>query len=187
MRFFIAILFLLFPVVSHAQEITPMRAVRKYNIGERKTAQQTQDSLKTQLSEPKNNNDSLTWVKVDTNSTYYQNKIAWRFYNGDKYIKKNDAEALRLWNKSANGGYAPAQIQLGLLYRYGDIVPQDNKKAVEWFTKAVNQGNTDAMMHLANCFAFGLGVKEDDKKAIELYTQAAVTPDNMLYFAQKYY
>jgi len=41
-------------------------------------------------------------------------------------------------------GDAKAQYELGLLYVYGDGIPQDYTKATELFSKAAEQGYADA-------------------------------------------
>nr|ELR5131911.1 SEL1-like repeat protein [Providencia rettgeri] len=45
--------------------------------------------------------------------------------------------------KSANQGYADAQLELGYLYYYGDVIKQDKDKASELFKKACLNGIED--------------------------------------------
>jgi hypothetical protein len=56
----------------------------------------------------------------------------------------NDAEALALTRKAANGGNAKAQFALGEMYAAGRGVPQNNFQAYVWFSRAVRAGNPEA-------------------------------------------
>jgi len=48
------------------------------------------------------------------------------------------------YTKAAEQGNATAQTYLGVCYKYGYGVSQDDGKAVEWYTKAALQGNAMA-------------------------------------------
>ena len=48
----------------------------------------------------------------------------------------------------ADQGNASAQINLGLLYEYGQGVPKDSRKAGELFRNAAEQGNQAAIANL---------------------------------------
>ena len=57
--------------------------------------------------------------------------------------------AMRLRKEAANQGNPDAQNNLGLMYRTGEGVPQDDAEAVKWFRLAAEQGDAEAQSNLA--------------------------------------
>jgi len=53
-------------------------------------------------------------------------------------------EAVVWYRKAADQGYADGQFNLGLMYRTGRGVPQDDVEAVVWCRKAADQGHAQA-------------------------------------------
>ena len=88
-------------------------------------------------------------------------------------MEKDLKQATDWYRKSAEQGYAPAQWNLGLCYKYGNGVEKDLKQAAEWYRKAAEQGDADAQFSLGVCYEAGIGVKEDPKQALEWYQKAA--------------
>ena len=104
--------------------------------------------------------------------------------NGGK--KPDMAEVVRWMSKSAEGGYVPAQFNLGeiLLNGYGGVATNE-VAGVEWIRKAADAkpGSGDwssqistasARYELGVCYRDGRGVKKDDKRAFELFNSAQV-------------
>jgi uncharacterized protein len=58
------------------------------------------------------------------------------------------ATALREWKPLAEQGDASAQYNLGVMYYYGQGVPQDDETAVKWYRLAAKQGNADTLFNL---------------------------------------
>ncbi|KAF9545336.1 hypothetical protein EC957_011090 [Mortierella hygrophila] len=50
--------------------------------------------------------------------------------------------------KAAKQGHAASQYRIGLLYKYGEGVPQDYIKALEWYTKAADRRHECAKRQL---------------------------------------
>ena len=50
--------------------------------------------------------------------------------------------------ESGGPGVAWAQSTLGLMYRRGEGVPQDDAQAVQWYRKAADQGDASAQFNL---------------------------------------
>ena len=48
----------------------------------------------------------------------------------------------------AQGGDPISQNKLGVMYRRGDGVPQNNKAALYWYTQAAEQGHAQAQKNL---------------------------------------
>ena len=70
-------------------------------------------------------------------------------------------------------GYAAAQTNLGLMYRNGMGVPQNDAEAVKWYRKAAEQGYADAQYNLGNMYDKGRGVPEDKAEALKWWRKAA--------------
>ncbi len=83
------------------------------------------------------------------------------------------ATALREWRPLAEQGNAKAQYNLGLMYRKGQGVPQDDAEAVGWWRKAAEQGNAGAQNNLGVMYRNGHGVPQDDAEAVGWYRKAA--------------
>jgi S1-C subfamily serine protease len=75
--------------------------------------------------------------------------------------------------KAAEQGDAKAQVNLGLMYDKGEVVPQDYQQAVLWYTKGAVQGNADAQANLGVMYKEGVGVPQDYQQALAWYTKAA--------------
>ena len=86
---------------------------------------------------------------------------------------KDYKEAVNWLRKSAEQGYADAQLDLGVCYDYGNGVPQDHKEAVKWYRKSAEQGNADAQYNLGVSYEIGEGVKKDTQEALKWYKKAA--------------
>ena len=80
---------------------------------------------------------------------------------------------MRLLKKSANAGYAPAELLLGDIYANGQGVPKAPAEALKWYRKAADQGNPDAQRRLGVMYLNGEGVAKDDRVAVEWYRKAA--------------
>lgn len=57
-------------------------------------------------------------------------------------VEKDYKKALYWYQKAANAGHIPAQINLGNIYRTGDTIKTDYKKARYWFNKACQAGDS---------------------------------------------
>tara|TARA_R110002096_G_scaffold128341_1_gene276532 strand:- start:361 stop:921 length:561 start_codon:yes stop_codon:yes gene_type:complete len=96
----------------------------------------------------------------------------WTAYKSGDY-----ATALREWTPLAERGHTIAQNKLGLMYRKGQGVPQDDKTAVKWWTLAAEQGNASAQTNLGAVYANGQGVPQNYKTAAKWWTLAAEQGD----------
>jgi TPR repeat protein len=65
----------------------------------------------------------------------------------------------------AQAGDAYRQNQMGKIYYYGKLMPQDYEAAVEWWQKAADQGNYAAQVSLSHAYRYGEGVAKDEKLA----------------------
>jgi TPR repeat protein len=86
-------------------------------------------------------------------------------------------EALRLCRPLAEQGEHVAQTTLGLMYEWGEGVPQDYAEAVKWYRKAAEQGNAIAQERLGFRYEHGEGVTQDYSEAVKWYGKAAEQGD----------
>jgi len=90
------------------------------------------------------------------------------------YDRSDYATALREWLPLAEQGFSGAQVNIGLMYRKGQGVPQDYVKAREWFEKAADHGDGLAALNMAFMYRQGLGVPQDYAAAAGWYKKAAL-------------
>lgn len=89
------------------------------------------------------------------------------------YNSADYATALREWIPLAEQGNAAAQYNLGVMYRNGNGVTQDDKAAVKWYQLAADQGDAAAQNNLGAMYTSGLGITQDYKTAMTWYRLAA--------------
>jgi TPR repeat protein len=89
------------------------------------------------------------------------------------YKDRDYSTALREWLPLAEGGDVRAQNKLGLMYRNGWGVPQDNTEAVKWYRRAAEKGDASAQYSLGSMYEDGRGVPQSFGSAVEWYLKAA--------------
>jgi uncharacterized protein len=75
--------------------------------------------------------------------------------------------------RAAKQGSPVAQIQLGLDYEEGRIVPKDLVLAAAWMRKSAEQGLAIGQLNLAIMYGRGTGVDQDDAEAAKWLLKAA--------------
>ena len=93
------------------------------------------------------------------------------------YESGDYATALREWKPLAEQGNARAQHNLGVMYRKGQGVPQDDKTAVKWYRLAAEQGYAFAQNNLGFMYGNGKGVSRDYIRAHMWWSIAASSGD----------
>jgi TPR repeat protein len=91
----------------------------------------------------------------------------------DANIRGDYATALREWRPLAEQGDALAQYNLGVLYRNGRGVPQDDVQARQWYAKAAAQGQAKAQYNLGTLYFNGDGVPKNYQQALRWFRLAA--------------
>ena len=85
----------------------------------------------------------------------------------------NIAENVVLTRKSAEGGSAQAQYQMGMFCLDGIVVAKNVPEAVTWIRMAADAGQTPAQCQMGLFYMNGLGVDRDEDKAVEWLEKAA--------------
>ena len=89
------------------------------------------------------------------------------------YNQGDYATALKEMQPLAEQGDATAQFNLGVMYNFGQGVPQDYQEAVRWYRLAAEQGYAHAQFNLGSMYANGQGVLQDYGEAAHWYRLAA--------------
>jgi TPR repeat protein len=76
-------------------------------------------------------------------------------------VTADDLDALEYLRRSADLGYAPAQVVVGSFYDTGTKVPQSYTTAADWYKKATKQDDRVAEWLLGRLYYSGLGVQRD--------------------------
>ena len=101
-----------------------------------------------------------------------QYNIGYYYHSGTGGVSRDYQKAAQWYQKSADQGYASAQLNLGALYSDGSGVPQNQAKAAELYRKAAEQGNGAAQYNLGLCYSNGKGVTRDYTAAAYWYRKA---------------
>ncbi|MGD1894277.1 MAG: TIR domain-containing protein [Cyclobacteriaceae bacterium] len=89
------------------------------------------------------------------------------------YDSQNYHEALTYFSALVLQSIAKAQLYLGLMYKHGKGVTQDENQAFIWFEKAAEQGSSGALVQLGLMYEEGKGVEKDEKQAFTYYVKAS--------------
>jgi len=90
---------------------------------------------------------------------------------------RNDTEAFDLFHRSAELGYAPAQVVLGYFYDTGTLTPGSPSQAVEWYRKAAAQNDPLGQWLLGEHYFAANGVTRD-LDAAQRWLQPAAEKNN---------
>ncbi len=82
-------------------------------------------------------------------------------------------EAYKIWLPLAQKGDANAQFNLGLLYRNGFGIKQNDREALGWFSQAAQQGLLDAQYNTGLMYMEGRGVAISRIEAFKWWELAA--------------
>jgi TPR repeat protein len=89
-------------------------------------------------------------------------------------VPENYDQAMRWYERAAEGGNAKAQFYLGVLLESGARGAADPAAAAAgWFRKAAEQGHTEAQYRLGLVVFQGRGVKRDRNEAAQWFEAAA--------------
>lgn len=107
---------------------------------------------------------------VDDSAALNQRGLACYFGEG---VQKDLIKARSFFLAAAEQGYAPSQVNLGMMYDHGDGVPRDYRMARQWYQKAADQGDRSGRQMLGYLYLYGLGVEPDQKKAMYYFIAAS--------------
>jgi TPR repeat protein len=81
-----------------------------------------------------------------------QNNLGHMYADG-RGVPRDVQKAIYWYNRSAEHGFGPAKVNLGVVYLYGlGKLAANKEKACHWFKEAANQSNNDATdFYSAHC------------------------------------
>ena len=89
------------------------------------------------------------------------------------YQRKDYSAAVAKWRGVAESGNREAQSLLGIMYAFGQGVPQNYPQAIKWLRMAAAQGEPKAMFKLGSMYANGQGFVRDHQRAAMWFVMAA--------------
>ena len=87
---------------------------------------------------------------------------SYSLFENRRSLDIKDKDAIQYLTKSAEAGYAAAQVELGILFLNGEMITQDSKEFYKWIKEAAEKGNYDGMKYLSKCYFSGTGVDRND-------------------------
>jgi len=90
----------------------------------------------------------------------------------NEFNRTNFDEALDLFKRSAEKGYAPAQNALGEMYKDGEGVTQNYNTALQWFRKAAEKGNADGEYNYGDMYYHGYSVTQNYSTAYKWFSKS---------------
>lgn len=88
-------------------------------------------------------------------------------------LSRNPVLAVDYLRRSADLGYAPAQVVLGALYQVGRDVPRQPGQALDWYKKAADQDDPLAQWLAGSLIYSGEGALRDLNEASAWFQKAA--------------
>jgi len=102
------------------------------------------------------------------------------FQEGYEAFSRGDYQtAIKEYRPLAEQGNRNAQYNMGLLYDFGNGVPQDHKEAHRWYEMAASQGHAEAQANLGVIYHKGEGVTQDFKQARKWFELAVANGDRL--------
>ena len=93
------------------------------------------------------------------------------------YGRGDYAAAHEAWLALGKRGHAPAQYNLGQMYRNGQGVPRDLIEAAKWYRLAALGNHPWAQYNLGSMYVRGLGLPRDDVQGYKWFSLAAAQGD----------
>ena len=82
-------------------------------------------------------------------------------------------KALEKLRPLASEGHAAAQYNLGVMYEWGNGVPQDDVEAMKWYRLSAGQSHRDAQNNLGAMYSKGEGVAQNFVEALKWFVVSA--------------
>ncbi len=91
----------------------------------------------------------------------------------DAYQSGEFGIAYSEWLPLAEAGHSGAQLNIGVMYRKGEGVPQDPERALHWFSRAAGSGDGAAHYNIGILYRDGIGVEKDEVVALDWIRRSA--------------
>ena len=102
-----------------------------------------------------------------------QTELGERYQGGYGGVRRDYAEAVRWYRRSADQGHALGQAFLGFMYSTGRGVRQDAAEAARWYRRSADQGHSLGQNNLGVLYRDGRGVSQNDTEAVRWFRLSA--------------
>lgn len=89
-------------------------------------------------------------------------------------VSRSPTKAVEWYTKAAQQNVIPADVRLGEIYLYGNLVPPDPTRAKAYLEKAAYKGNAHAAMLLGQMYRVGIGGARNQKNAYAWFDVATL-------------
>ncbi len=96
-----------------------------------------------------------------------------RMYKMGGFEGKDKTQALKWFEKAAEGNDPLALFELGRLISWGQVDKYQTTDAIRFLKAAARGGNQDALLEIGKCYAGGRGVPVDHVEAVKYFMRAA--------------
>lgn len=117
-----------------------------------------------------------TKVRADAGESWSQYSLG-NHYEMGSGVKKDLAQAIRWYRKSAEQGDVDGQSALANLYFEGPMEVRDLAQGVHWLRKAAEQGGSGSQRLLGLAYEQGLGVEKDPIESAKWFEKSAKQGD----------
>jgi uncharacterized protein len=105
------------------------------------------------------------------------------YARGEAGVNTDLNTAIAYFKQAGHAGYSTAYYNLAILYKDGELLPQDFKQSAQYTQAGAAIGNSSCKNLLAYYYFKGFGVQQSYSKAFNLYLELAQTGDvNAQYF-----
>lgn len=140
--------------------------------------------LKGLLNQEKNLPEAVTYLKkaaehADEENPHALHELATIYESPTSSMKRDEAEAFRLFTAASKLGYKFSQLKLGQAYEYGQLgAPVDSRSSIIWYTKAAAQGEHQSELALSGWYLTGAeGILEHSDTEAYLWARKAAAAE----------
>lgn len=154
-----ALLFIMLPILSHAQDAEALNKRSK------------------ELIEKGDIKNAVPILKqaAEAGSAEAQYNLGYCYQSGNG-VAQSDRTANSWYMRAAKQGYKDAQFKIAYSYALGRGAKQDYKKAFYWSQKCAMQGDLECMMHMVNCYYNGEGTAINKDSSLTWLRRIAIMP-----------
>lgn len=140
--------------------------------------------LKGLLNQEKNLGEAVGFLKqaadrADEENPHALHELALIYESPNNSMKRDEAEAFRLFTQAGKLGYKFSQFKLGQCYEYGHLgATVDPRTSIIWHTKAASQGEHQSELALSGWYLTGAeGILEHSDTEAYLWARKAASAD----------
>ena len=109
-------------------------------------------------------------IKQNVENLYF---LGYTYYNGKENIKSDYRKSFKYYHLAAKKGHPEAQLNVGIMYDYGEGVVMNKKKALKWYYKSASQNNPIAQFNIGKSFDLNICSPLNEIEATKWYIESA--------------